>query len=103
MKQGGVSPAPQCERSQTPSGPAESWHWTPDSAHVSGGPPGEKAESQAINPTSDPSRATQRMMDGEPGDVHRTRAWSITMGSSFPPFTASPLTESRRQNGTATI
>ncbi len=96
LKQGGVSVAPHCERSQTPSGPAGSWHWTPDSVHVSGGPPDDKPESQAINPSSDPSRAAQRIMAREPGDVHRTRTWSIAMGSGFTRFTASRRPTDRR-------
>jgi len=54
-KQGGVSLAPHCERSQTPSGPAGSWHCTPNSVHVSCGPPDDRPESQAIKPSSAPS------------------------------------------------
>ena len=65
-KQGGVSEAPHWERSQTPSGPAGSWHCTPDSVQVSGGVPCNEPKSQATKPSNDPSRAAQRSMFREP-------------------------------------
>jgi hypothetical protein len=65
LKHGCVSLASQNERSQTPSGPAESWHCTPDSVHVSAGPPDSMLESQATDASSDPSRTARRIMGCE--------------------------------------